>query len=181
MVAASVQYTVNRETRDVHLQSTSAKTRNAVLHALNNIRMPPHLSKMDLVAIFSDTFRIILPDTPNIVRRNSSESPVDENEIEAIDALCARLNNRHLVQRASDRETVHSISEIMRNIALLDDPSGQFRAASPKLYVMNCRRCHLAGNSQLRNSDHLKLPVRPGLCKNLSLFFFPKSAVWTPI
>jgi hypothetical protein len=95
VVAASVQYTVNRETRDVHLQSTSAKTRNAVLHALDNMRMPPHLSRMELIATFSETFRIILPDTPNIVRRNSSESLVDENEIDAIEALCARLNDRH--------------------------------------------------------------------------------------
>jgi hypothetical protein len=174
VVAASVQYTVNRETRDIHLQSTSAKTRNAVLHALDNLRMPPHLSRMDLFATFSETFRIILPDTPNIVRRNSSESPADENEIDAIDALCARLNDRHLVQRVSDREVMHSISEIMRNIALLDDPSGQFRAACPKLYVVNCQQCHLAGDSQLRNSDNLKLPVRPELCKKLSLFFFLK-------
>lgn len=135
---------------------------------------------MDLVATFSETFRIILPDTPNMLRRNSSESPVHENEIDAIDALCARLSDRHLVQRVSDRETMHSISEIMRNIALLDDPSGQFRAAYPKVYVMNCRRCHLAGGSQLRNSENLKHPVRLELCKKLPSCF-PLEVFYPPI
>ncbi len=166
MVGASVQYVVNRETRDVRLQSSSARTRNAILRALDNMRMPPHLSKMDLVATFSETFRIILPDTPSLVPRNSSESQVDENEMDAIDALCVRLNDRQVIHRVSDREMMYSISEITRNIALLDDPSGQFRAARPRLYAINCQRCHLAGDSQLRYLQNLKFPVRPELVRS---------------
>jgi hypothetical protein len=164
VVGASIQYTVNRETRDVRLQSSSARTRNAVLHALDNLRMPAHLSKMDLVSTFSETFRIILPDTPSLVRRNSTDSQNDENEMDAIDALCVRLCDRQVVHRVSDREMMHGVSEITRNIALLDDPSGQFRTTRPRLYVINCGRCHFAGDSQLRYLENLKFPV----CLNVS-------------
>jgi len=160
VVGASVQYTVNRETRDVRLQSSSARTRNAVLHALENLKMPPHLSKMDLVSTFSETFRIILPDTPTLVRRKSTDSQGDENEMDALDLLCARLVERQVVHRVSDREMMHGISEITRNIALLDDPSGQLRAVRPRLYMLNCGGCHFAGDSQLRYLENLKLPVR---------------------
>ena len=177
MVAASIQYTVNRETRDVRLQSNSAKTRNAVLHALDNLRMPPHLSKMELFETFSETFRIILPDTPNLVRRNSSESPVDENKIDAIGALCARLNNRQVVNRVSDREMIHNLSEITRNIALLDDPSGQFTTVRPGLYAINCQRCHLAGDSQLRYLGDIKFPVRPEFCKTFPCCYFQRGII----
>jgi hypothetical protein len=153
VLGASVQYTVNRETRDVRLQTSSARTRNAVLNALENIRMPPHLSKVDLVTTFSDIFRIILPDTLRSGRLNSSED--GEYEIDAIDGLCARLLDRQVVNRVSDREMMYSISEITRNIALLNDPSGQFRAARPKIYAFNCQRCHLVGDSQLRNDENI--------------------------
>jgi hypothetical protein len=54
----------------------------------------------------------------------------------------------------------HNISEIMRSIALLDDPSGAFRAVRPRLYAFNCEKCHLAGDSQMRAMGNLKLPVR---------------------
>jgi hypothetical protein len=157
VLGASVQYTVNRETRDVRLQSSSARTRSAIINALENIRMPPHLSKIDLAASFNDTFRIILPDTLRSGRLNYSEA--DENEIDAIDGLCARLLDRQVVNRVSDREMMHSISEITRNIALLDDPSGQFRATRPKIYVFNCQRSHLVGNSELRHNENITFPV----------------------
>jgi len=52
VVGASVQYVVNRETRDMRLQAASARSRNAVLHALDNMRLPTHLSKMDLISAF---------------------------------------------------------------------------------------------------------------------------------
>jgi len=159
VVGASVQYTMNRETRDVRLQSSSARTRNAVLHALENLKLPPHLSKIDLVSAFSETFRIILPDTPTLVRRKSTDSQGDENEMDALDLLCARLGERQVVHRVSDREMMHGISEITRNIALLDDPSGQLRAVRPRLYMLNCRGCHFAGDSQLRYMENFKLPV----------------------
>jgi hypothetical protein len=160
VVGASVQYTVNRETRDVRLQSSSARTRNAVLHALDNMRIPGQLSKADLVSTFSETFRIILPDTPSLLRRNSTGSQGNETEMDAIDSLCAKLNDRQIIHRVSDREIMHNMSEITRNIALLDDPSGQFRTGQPKLYAINCSKCHFVGESQLKGLENLKLPVR---------------------
>ena len=165
VLGASVQYTVNRETRDVRLQSSSARTRNAVLHALEDIQIPSNLSRLDLVATFSDTFRIILPDTLNLARRSSSES--DEAEIDAIDGLCARLLDRQVINRVSDREMMHSILEVNRNIALQDDPSGQFRAGRPKLYATNCPKCHLVGDSQLRNAENTRFPVCDKICTHL--------------
>lgn len=161
VVGASVQYTVNRENRDVKLQTSSARSRNAVLHALEHLQMPSHLSKMDLMATFSDTFRVILPDTLNLSRR-PSETRTDENEIDAIDALCAKLSERQVVQRVSDREVMHSMSEITRNIALLDDPSGQFRSARPRLFAVNCNMCHVAGETQLRSIGGLNIAVSLG-------------------
>jgi hypothetical protein len=170
VVGASVQYAVNGETRDLRLQSSSARTRNAVLLALDDMRLPPHLSKVDMTMTFSETFRIILPDTPNLARRNSSTT--DEDEMDAIDAFCTRLHDRQVIQRVSDREMMHNISEVVRNIALLDDPTGQFRAPHPRLYAINCSRCHLAGDSQLKQLDHLNIPVRHELYK-MFFFFLP--------
>jgi hypothetical protein len=144
----------------MRLQSSSARCRNAVIHALENIRLPVHLSKIDLISAFSETFRVILPDTPSLVRQRSSGSHIDESEMDAIDALCSRLSDRQIVHRVSDRELMHGISEITRNIALLDDPSGQFRAVRPRLYTFNCSKCHLVGYSELRNLGILDLPVR---------------------
>ncbi len=181
VVGASIQYIVNEETRDFHLQSSSARTRNAVFHALENMRLPPHISKLDLVSTFSEIFRIILPDTPNLVRRSSSESQVDdESEMDAIDSLCASLIERQAIHRVSDREMMHNISEITRNIALLDDPSGQFRAACPRLYGMNCQRCHLVGHSQLRYMDNIKFPVRSEFYKNFPDRYIQKRVVMNP-
>lgn len=163
VVGASIQYSVKRESRDFQLQASSSKTRNAVLQALDNMRLPPHLAKADLIANFSDIFRIILPDTPNLARRN--ETSEDEYGWDAIDALCVKLNDRQVVNRASDREMMHSISEVTRNIALLDDPSAQFRAAHPTLYSLNCQSCHQVGDTQMRQSGDIKFPVRHELCK----------------
>jgi hypothetical protein len=158
VVGASVQYVMKRETRDVRLQSSSARTRNAVLHALEYLRIPSHLSKFDLVATFSDTFRIILPDTLNLGRRDSSDS--DEFEIDAIDLLCTKLSDRQVLNRVSDHELSRSISEVTRNIALLDDPSGQFRSARPRLWVLNCQKAHIVGESQLKAAENMKFVVR---------------------
>ncbi|RDL29639.1 TolB, C-terminal [Venustampulla echinocandica] len=162
VVGASVQYVVNRETRDMRLQASSARIRNAVLHALDNLRIPGHISRADLISTFSETFRTVLPETPGFVRRISSDSQFDESEMDAIEALCSRLSDRQLIHRLSDREMMHSLSETTRLIALLDDPSGQFRAARPRLYAMNCSTCHLFGDSQLRNLGHFKFPPDTG-------------------
>jgi hypothetical protein len=153
----------------MRLQSSSARTRNAVLHALDNMRIPDQLSKADLVSTFSETFRIILPDTPSLLRRDSTGSQGDETEMDAIDSLCSKLNDRQIIHRISDREMMHNMSEIMRNIALLDDPSGQVRTGQPKLYAINCPKCHFAGESQLRSVENLKFPVCRAFCMMLEL------------
>ncbi|KAK3689907.1 hypothetical protein B0T22DRAFT_181726 [Podospora appendiculata] len=160
VVGASVQYAANRETRDVRLQSSSARSRNAILNALDNVRLPSHLSKMDMVAAFSASFRVILPDTLELSRQSLAESRIDECELDALDALCARLKERQVIHRMSDKESMHNISQVVRSISLQDDPSGKAAAARPGLYVMNCSSCHFVGDSQLRLSD-VRLPPDP--------------------
>lgn len=160
VVAASVQYAANRETRDVRLQSSSARSRNAVLTALDNMRTPHHLSRVDMVATFSSSFRIVLPDTLDLSRHDGAGPRVDECELDALDALCTRLRERQVIHRVSDREMAHNISQVVRNILLQDDPSSRFAASRPGLYVVNCPECHLTGASQLQSSG-IQLPVRP--------------------
>jgi hypothetical protein len=160
VVGASIQYVVNGEIRDVRLQASSARTRNAVLRALDDIRLPGHLSRSEMIATFSETFRTILPETPSLVRRISSPSQMDECEIDAIDALCLKLNERQIISRVSDREMMHSMSEITKNIALLDDPSSLLRSPRPRLYVLNCENVHLFGDTHLRSLGYTKFPVR---------------------
>ncbi|PGH17151.1 hypothetical protein AJ79_01289 [Helicocarpus griseus UAMH5409] len=157
VVGANIQYAVNTGSQSTQLQEISSGTRNAVLVALDNIKTPHQFSKADLVACFTDGFRIALPDTPNVTTRDSSDSDDDENAADALDSFYQKLNCRQMVSRISDREVVHSITEITRNIALLDDPSGQFRANRPRLYVLNCQECHLAGYSQLRALENVDL------------------------
>jgi len=107
------------------------------------------------------------------VRRRSSEAHVDESEMDAIDSLCSRLRDRQVINRLSDREMMHNLSEITRNIGLLDDPTGAFRAVRPRLYAFNCENCHLAGDSQLKNLENLNLPVR----HQKSYFRVPRSVM----
>lgn len=157
----------------MRLQVTSAKTRNAVLQVLEYIHMPQHLNKIDLIGTFADIFRIILPDTLNIARRDSSDSD-DEHESDALDALCVRLSERQIVNRLSDHEMMSSISLVTREIELLDDPAGQFRASRPRLYALNCKNCHIVGESQLRRSDNYSLLVSLQLEQNYLIFRGPR-------
>jgi len=160
VVAASVQYAANRETRDVRLQASSARSRNAVLTALDNLRPPPYLSRVDMVAAFSTSFRIVLPDTLDLSRRDVSGARVDECELDALDSLCMRLKERQVIHRVSDRELMHNISQVMRNIMLQDDPAGRFAPTRPGLYAVNCPGCHLTGASQLKHTG-IQLPPDP--------------------
>jgi hypothetical protein len=164
LVGASIQYSVNRETRDVRLQSSSARTRNAVLLAVDNLRMPEHLSHFDIAAPFSETFRVILPDTPHAIGPDSVTANSHETKMDATDALCLRLCDRMVIHRVSDREMMHSLSELSRSLSLLDDPSASLlRPVRPRLYALNCPHAHLAGDTQLRSTSNLKFPVSP-LC-----------------
>lgn len=159
VVGASVQYAANRESRDARLRSSSGRSRNAVLHALDNLHMPPNLSKVEMVAAFSTTFRIILPDTPDFSRQVLAGSSVhDEYELDALDSLCVRLRQRQVIHRMSDRETMINVSQVVRTILLQDDPGGQSGTARPSLYALNCSKCHLVGGSQLASTG-IKLPV----------------------
>ncbi|OJD21078.1 hypothetical protein ACJ73_07583, partial [Blastomyces percursus] len=159
VVGANIQYAVNTGTRNPQLQALSSETRNTVLSALDSVRLPHHLSKADSITSFSDHFRIVLPNTPNVTTQDSYESDDDENVADALDSLCQNLSCRRLISRVSDREMIHSITEVTRSIALFDDPSGQFRASRPSLYVLNCRGCHLAGYSQLRYLENIDIPL----------------------
>lgn len=160
VAGAIIQYTINQETRDFGLFSSAAMTRDAVLDCLENMRMPPQFAKKDLIASFSDAFRVILPDTLS-ARRESTDFVFEDVEFDALDALCQKLSDRRVIHRASDDEIMRCISDIKRSIAHLDDPSGQFRSARPKLYVMNCRGCHLVGYTQMKYSDSIAMTVRP--------------------
>ncbi|TGO15708.1 hypothetical protein BPAE_0548g00010 [Botrytis paeoniae] len=157
VVAASIQYTINGETRDAYLPAASERTRNAVLRAIENMRIPTRFSKEDLVGTFTDQYRIILPDTPDL-RRQSMQIETDDKELDAIDALCLRLNDRQIISRVSDREMMHTISEITKRILALDDPSRHAKSSRPRIYTLNCSRCHLAGASQMRYLENLKFP-----------------------
>lgn len=159
VVAASIQYTINGEPRDAYLPAASERTRNAVLRATENMRIPPRFSKEDLVATFTDQYRIILPDTPDL-RRLSMQIEMDDKELDAIDTLCLRLDDRQIISRVSDREMMHTISEITKRILALDDPSRHAKSSRPRIYTLNCSKCHLAGASQMRYLENLKFPVR---------------------
>lgn len=159
VVGASVQYTVNGENRQVGLQSPSARSRNAAFNALEHLRMPSHLQKLDLLATFSDTFRIILPDTLQLSRRDSTTTRADEAEIDALVMLCVKMSERQVVHRVSDKVLVHGVAEITRNISLLDDPTSQARSMHPRLFAVNCNMCHVVGESQLRFLGNIKIPV----------------------
>ena len=80
--------------RDVRLHASSARARNAVLSALNNLRLPPNLTKVDMVTTFSTTFRIILPDTLDLARHNAPGPRIDECELDALDALLIASSSR---------------------------------------------------------------------------------------
>ncbi|KAK0714276.1 hypothetical protein B0T21DRAFT_67442 [Apiosordaria backusii] len=150
VVAASIQYAANKETREMRLQSCSARSRNAVLTALDTLRVPPQFSRVEMVATLSAMFRIVLPDTLELSRHDTAGPRVEEFELDALDALFTRLAARQIIHRVSDREMVHNVSQVVRKIILQDNPSGQFVPNKrPGIYAVNCSDCHLVGASQL--------------------------------
>ncbi|KAK4194435.1 hypothetical protein QBC40DRAFT_33483 [Triangularia verruculosa] len=154
VVAASIQYAANKETREMHLRSSSARSRNAILTALDTLRVPPQYARVEMVATISTMFRIVLPDTLELSRHDASEARFEEFEPDALDALFARLAARQVIHRVSDREMVHNVTQVVRKIILQDDPSGQFVPTKrPGLYAVNCPECHLLGASQLNLTE----------------------------
>lgn len=167
IIGASVQYTDQREARDMHLQEISAETRDAVLRAIEMIKIHPYFNKADLVSTFAHAFRIILPEARNHGKRKSSVCYIEDNEMDALDALHTKLADRQIVNRASDHAMISGISKVTRDIELLDDPSGQGRVEPPKLYAVNCKKCHIVGDGQLRRSDSRRFSVSPSLTRVL--------------
>lgn len=153
IVAASIQYNVNQEHRDVRLQSTSARSRNAVLQAVESMRLPSNFTKADIMVSFSAMFRVILPDTLDATTRGASDLAIDELEIDAMDNLGTRLSERQIIHRASDGEVIHGISQVISDIMHVDNPGSQYCAGQPSLYVLNCPECHMIGGSELRTID----------------------------
>ncbi len=157
VVGANIQHAVNnRRSGDAELEAASKKTRDAVLHAINGIRSPPHLSPGKLIPVISESFRIILSDTPSLVQHGSSRHDHDGNITDAWDTLHDKLSYRQMVHRISDRAVMHSVYQITRYIELLDDPSDQMKSTSPGLYVVNCQQCHLIGYSQVKKKEKTK-------------------------
>ncbi|GFG11912.1 hypothetical protein IFM61392_07142 [Aspergillus lentulus] len=151
VLGANIQFAVNtRKFCDPGLERASKSSRDAVLHALNRIRLPPYVSAGHLIPMISEDFRIILPDTPSLVQHRH-----DGNMVDALEALRERLGHRLMVHRVSDGAMMHSVSQITKYIELLDDPGDQLRSASPTLYVANCQECHLLGSSQVREIANL--------------------------
>ncbi|KAH3019392.1 hypothetical protein KXW60_006137 [Aspergillus fumigatus] len=146
VVGANVQFAVNtRKVCDPKLERASKSSRDAVLHALNRIRLPPYVSAGHLIPMISEDFRVILPDTPSLGQHRR-----DRNTVDALEALRERLGHRLMVHRVSDGAMMHSVSQITRYIELLDNPGDQLRSASPALYVVNCQECHFLGSSLVR-------------------------------
>ncbi|KAK4675566.1 hypothetical protein QC764_505330, partial [Podospora pseudoanserina] len=161
VVAASIQYAANKETRELRLEPALAHSRNAVLSALDALRTPPQFSRVEMVATLSTICRIVLPDTLDLSHQDTAGICVEEFELDALDALFARLVARQAIQRVSDREMVHNMSQVVRNIALQDNPSGQFMPNQrPGLYSVNCPECHIIGASQLNPTDINTLPPK---------------------
>ena len=146
-----IQYEANGEVHDPHLRASCAQCRNDILGALDNLRIPSHLSRVELVASFVTTFRIILEDTPPAPEPDSSRTYDDDYELDALDALCGRLGERQAIHRASDVHCQAGVSEVVTRLVLQDDPTGQLRG-TPGIYASNCPECHFLGRSQLRSS-----------------------------
>lgn len=122
--------------------------------------MPPQLSRVELTKMFGDIFQIILPDTPSLATEDARVYVGDEYEVDAMDDFCRSLSNRQMLHRVSDRQMMRGISDVTRSISLLDDPSGQHKSTYPRIYVLNCRACHFAGDTQLNYAENLEFPVR---------------------
>ncbi|VBB81307.1 Putative protein of unknown function [Podospora comata] len=162
VVAASIQYAANKETRELRPEPALAHSRNAVLSALDALRIPPQFSRVEMVATLSTIFRIVLPDTLDLSHQDTAGICVEEFELDALDALFARLVARQAIHRVSDREMVHNMSQVVRNIALQDNPNGQFMPNQrPGLYSVNCPECYIIGASQLNPTD-INTPTEHG-------------------
>lgn len=143
----------------MQLEDISSKTRDAVLQAIEDINIHPYFNKKDLAKSFEHAFLLVLPEPLTRRRSKSNMSYIEDNEMDALDALHAKLNDRQIVNRASDHAMISGVSKVTRDIELLDDPTSQSRVSPPKLYAVNCKKCHIVGDGQLRRSDSRRFAV----------------------
>jgi hypothetical protein len=122
-----------------------------------------------MLAVFSETYSTILSDTQNIAQGGALDRINIDIRIEALSSLCTRLIDRQTNYRANDRELIQNISAITRRLSRLDDTSSWgYRTTAPRLYVINCKRSHLAGASQVRELLNIKVNVRVPFYKRKS-------------
>lgn len=166
-----VQYEANGEVHDPRLRASCAQCRDDVLGALDNLRIPSHLTRVELVASFVALFRVVLEDTP--AAPEPDLGPYDDDfELDALDALCLRLSERQAVHRASDVHCQAGVSEVVTRLVLQDDPTGQLRG-TPGVYATNCPECHFVGASRLRSSG-----VKQKVCRFVrAVMFHPTEEV----
>ncbi|KFA76983.1 hypothetical protein S40288_11011 [Stachybotrys chartarum IBT 40288] len=135
ILGACIEQSVNQDSPDFDLISSCADSRDAILLAIDNLRLPAQFSKTDVAADLSDTFRIILPDTLDLVRSESHSGGVDEFELDALDSLSVRLGDKQIIHRVSDGEMMHSVSQVIREIVDQDNPTEQVGSTHPGLFV----------------------------------------------
>ena len=157
-----IQYEANGEVHNPRLRASCAQCRNDVLGALDNLRIPSHLSRVELVGSFAEIYRVILEDTLAAPERDSHD---DDYQLDALDTLCVRLSERQAVHRASDVHCQAGVSEVVTRLVLQDDPTGQLRG-TPDVYATNCPECHFVGGSRLRSSE-----IEQAVCFVVPLYY----------
>ncbi|EER23138.1 hypothetical protein CPC735_045080 [Coccidioides posadasii C735 delta SOWgp] len=158
VVGAFIQYIVDEETSDADLQASCANSRNAVLVSLDSFRIPQSLSKLEMIETFSEIFRLILPDTPNVSIEDASKLMFDEEATDAIHAFCLSLNDRQVVHRVSDAHLMNAMASILDNVALFVEPGPRPRSAYHRAYALNCPSCHFVEHFQFTDANNLKIP-----------------------
>jgi hypothetical protein len=123
------------------------------------MHLPSNLSTMEMVSAVGTTFRLILPNTPQIGRWDTAEPVFDDYQaLDALESFAAKLSEREVVHRVSDKELMYSVSQVITTI-VQEDPGSQYLGGRPGLYMINCPDFHLLGEVQLRYAGY-QLPVR---------------------
>jgi hypothetical protein len=125
------------------------RARNTILNALITMHLPSNLSTMEMVSVVGTTFRLILPNTPQIGRWDTAEPAFDDYQaLDALESFAEKLSEREVVHRVSDKELMHSVSQVITTI-VQEDPGSQY-LGRPGLYMTNCPDFHLLGSTTIR-------------------------------
>jgi hypothetical protein len=144
----------------MRLRTDAAAAREAVIAALDNLRLPMNLSRSEMVSIFAADFRTILPDT-GLHGWDAHGPGPDDGDLDALEALATRLTDRQLVHRASDQVLMHGISQVWTSIQEQDGLHSKSPPTWPALFVVNCPDTCLVGGTQFRKAG-LHLPDSSG-------------------